>query len=185
MNKQTIRSAIHSKNIKVDPTQRLLYESHVAQEIELMAEFRDAHTIALFVALPDEISTLATINRWHAMGKKIALPVIAGEVMHFHAYSPDAMVVGGFNIPSPDTSSPLCQVVPPNEIDLMIVPGVSFTAVGDRLGRGGGYYDRYLSSPDISATTIGICYAHQIAATLPTEPHDIKVDRVIYPTLTD
>ncbi len=75
-----------------------------------------------------------------------------------------------------DVPSNLCD---PADIDLIVVPGVAFTAAGARLGRGRGYYDRYLSQPEMRAYTVGVCYAHQIVDALPSEPHDVAVERVI------
>ncbi len=67
----------------------------------------------------------------------------------------------------------------PTDVDLVIVPGVSFTANGDRLGQGGGWYDRFLPQRRAGVMTIGVCFAEQISATLPVEPHDVRVDAVV------
>ena len=68
---------------------------------------------------------------------------------------------------------------PPERIDLIVVPGTAFTRAGARMGRGRGYYDRYLSRPGFHARTVGVCYTHQLLDTLPVEPHDVPLDRVI------
>ncbi len=64
-------------------------------------------------------------------------------------------------------------------VDLILVPGLAFTKDGARLGRGGGYYDRLLANCPPRTRRIGICFAAQIVASLPTEPHDQRVERVI------
>lgn len=69
--------------------------------------------------------------------------------------------------------------VPAGEIDLVVCPGVAFTADGRRLGRGRGYYDRYLGDPVFRGFRVGVCYAHQLVDDLPVEPHDVRMDRVI------
>lgn len=66
----------------------------------------------------------------------------------------------------------------PEMLDLVVVPGVAFTREGARLGRGRGYYDRYLSRPGLRAFCIGVCFAHQLVDTLPVEPHDRTMDAV-------
>jgi 5-formyltetrahydrofolate cyclo-ligase len=71
------------------------------------------------------------------------------------------------------------QVVSPAEIAAIIVPGLAFTKRGQRLGRGGGYYDRYLASLPATTMKIGVCFALQIVETLPIEHHDQKMDVVI------
>jgi len=63
--------------------------------------------------------------------------------------------------------------------DVVVVPGLAFTAAGDRLGQGGGWYDRYLAQVRADCTAIGVCFAEQIADTLPVEAHDITMDHVV------
>ncbi|PIE34450.1 MAG: 5-formyltetrahydrofolate cyclo-ligase [Ilumatobacter coccineus] len=67
----------------------------------------------------------------------------------------------------------------PRQVDVVIVPGVGFTPDGDRLGQGGGWYDRFLAQLRPGTPTIGVCFAEQLQTTLPTEPHDVRVDRVV------
>jgi 5-formyltetrahydrofolate cyclo-ligase len=66
-----------------------------------------------------------------------------------------------------------------NEIDVILVPGVAFTRAGQRLGRGGGYYDRLLAALPASTVRLGVCFEMQLVAELPSEPHDMRVDAVI------
>lgn len=61
----------------------------------------------------------------------------------------------------------------------MIVPGVAFTLSGARLGRGKGFYDKYMSQSGFCASTIGVCYEEQLVPSLPCEPHDITVGEVL------
>jgi len=63
--------------------------------------------------------------------------------------------------------------------DVVVVPGLAFTAAGDRLGQGGGWYDRYLAQVRADCAAIGVCFAEQIADTLPVEAHDITMDHVV------
>ncbi|MFI3269579.1 MAG: 5-formyltetrahydrofolate cyclo-ligase, partial [Rikenellaceae bacterium] len=85
--------------------------------------------------------------------------------------------VGRFGILEPSGSTPVAA----SQIDVMIVPGVAFTRDGRRLGRGRGYYDRYLARPDFRATTMGVGFSHQLLRELPTEPHDRTLDRIVIP----
>ena len=71
-------------------------------------------------------------------------------------------------------------VVIPNSEGHRTTPSVvAFTADGRRLGRGRGYYDRYLGDPVFRGFRVGVCYAHQLVDDLPVEPHDVRMDRVI------
>ena len=79
-------------------------------------------------------------------------------------------------------TGPEFDALPPIDIatvEVMLVPGLAFTAEGLRLGRGGGYYDRLLAACAPQTSTIGVCFATQLVTTLPTEPHDRRVGRVV------
>lgn len=79
--------------------------------------------------------------------------------MRFYDYDPASMNdSGSFGISEPEATA-LCR---PEEIDFIIVPGVAFTAAGMRLGRGKGFYDKYLSQPGFRAFKAGVCYPHQV-----------------------
>lgn len=67
----------------------------------------------------------------------------------------------------------------PRSIDVVVVPGVAFTADGHRLGQGGGWYDRFLADVGDETATIGVCFQEQVVSAVPQEPHDISVHRVI------
>jgi 5-formyltetrahydrofolate cyclo-ligase len=74
--------------------------------------------------------------------------------------------------------------VPEDEVDpswpeVVIVPGLAFTPDGRRCGQGGGWYDRFLAELRDDCTTIGVCFAPQVVADLPTEPHDVVLDAVV------
>jgi 5-formyltetrahydrofolate cyclo-ligase len=63
--------------------------------------------------------------------------------------------------------------------DVVIVPGLAFTAAGDRLGQGGGWYDRFLSEVRADCVSIGVCFAEQLVDALPVEAHDVTLDHVV------
>jgi 5-formyltetrahydrofolate cyclo-ligase len=67
----------------------------------------------------------------------------------------------------------------PAVVDVVVVPGVAFTAGGERLGQGGGWYDRFLCRVGPGALSVGVCFAEQIVDELPVEEHDVRLDRVV------
>ena len=135
---------------------------------------QSAATIALFASLPDEIDTTQMIETL-AENASVVLPRLDGDNMDFYPYSPQSMHSGAMGISEPDGDTP----VAPSDIDVMILPGLAFTADGLRLGRGKGYYDRYMSREGFHAHTIGICHTVQLLDTLPVESHDKSIDEVI------
>ena len=69
--------------------------------------------------------------------------------------------------------------VEPGWPDVVIAPGLAFTGAGDRLGQGGGWYDRFLVGTRADCCVVGVCFAEQVVDTLPIEPHDIAMDHVV------
>jgi 5-formyltetrahydrofolate cyclo-ligase len=68
----------------------------------------------------------------------------------------------------------------PDRLDLMLIPGLAFTADGHRLGRGAGFYDRFLSTASGYTVKVGVCFAFQLLPEIPVECHDVKVDALVY-----
>ena len=84
------------------------------------------------------------------------------------------LVPGFMDIPEPTAS---CEPVDPQEVDLVLVPGVAFDRQGNRLGYGGGYYDRFLQQ--CAAPRVALAFATQLVDHVPTEPHDLRVHAVV------
>ncbi len=162
-------------NRALPAAERTAASERIFGAVERMAAFRAARCVALYCALPDEPATRSTIERWKAMGRRVVVPRVEGDAMRFFDWDPGQLAAGAFGIEEPAAGAVCC---PPGAIDLVAVPGVAFTAAGDRLGRGRGYYDRYLSQPAFRGFKVGVCYAHQLTETLPVEPHDVRMDAV-------
>ncbi len=142
----------------------------------LSSRLTEAKTVALYSALPDEISVTHLLAGW--LGKKrVVLPVVEGSEMVFREYTgPECLRRGAFGIAEPRGTN----IVAPDEIDVMLVPGVAFDASGGRLGRGGGFYDRYLSQPAAARIyKVGVCRAAALVPEVPVEPHDVRMDEVL------
>lgn len=77
--------------------------------------------------------------------------------------------------PDPDAVDP----IDPESVDVVVVPGLAFTADGRRLGQGGGWYDRFLARTRSDCSSVGVAFDVQIVDDLPTEPHDVPVDLVV------
>jgi 5-formyltetrahydrofolate cyclo-ligase len=174
-NKLEIRREVRRRIKELDAAARASAASKIFSTIELGEPFRRARCIAFFASMGDEVPTSEALLRWRDMGKHIVVPRVEGDIMRFYDYDPATMQTGAFGIEEPmgDTE------IDPAAIDLIIVPARAFTTKGDRLGRGGGYYDKYMSREGFAAYKIGIAFSCQIFDSLPTLPHDIVVDEVI------
>lgn len=174
MNKQEIRHQMRQFNLGLSPEVRQETSARLFGHIEQLAAFASAHTVALFASLPDEPDTAESLARW-SRSKRVVVPRVEGDIMQFYDYDPAAMECGAFGIAEPQASVP-CD---PSDIDLIVVPGTAFTAAGDRMGRGRGYYDKYLSLEGFHAYKAGVCYRHQVIEELPSEPHDVRMNCLI------
>ena len=158
-----------SDSEKADKSALIL--SNVAQ-LEVVER---AEVVALYASLPDEVQSFALIEQL-SKTKRVVLPRVAGDEMDFYAYAPQSLKVGAFGIEEPQGA----EVVAPEQIDVIIVPGVAFTEGGKRCGRGKGYYDKYLSREGFRAVKVGVCYKEQLVEDIPNEPHDIVMDYMIF-----
>ncbi len=175
MEKNELRRWMRRMNRAVPPEVRAAASKAIFEGVERSEAFRQARCVGLFCALADEPSTEGVAARWAATGRRVVVPRVEGDAMRFFDYDPQHLMCGAFGIEEPAADATLC---PPEAIDLLVVPGVAFTAAGDRMGRGRGYYDRYLSCAAFRGRTVGVCYAHQLVASLPVEPHDVRMDEV-------
>lgn len=140
-------------------------------------EYSKADIIFTYVSLDPEPDTKGIIHAAFVNGKKVAVPKCTGKgVMEFYFIkSPSDLIEGKFGISEPDTQK--CKKATPTEKSLCIVPALSFDAKGYRLGRGGGYYDRFLK--DFKGKSAGFCYNSFLRLSLPQESFDIPVDIIV------
>lgn len=172
--KTEIRRTVRRRIAGLTAEQRSAKSASIEKMLSDCDAIRGASVVALYASLADEPQTrglIEILSRTHT----VVLPRVAGDDMDFYEYSPDCMAVGAFGIEEPAGG----RAVSPDEIDVIIVPATAYTADGTRLGRGRGYYDRYMSRRGFRATKIGVCFAEQIVEHIPAEPHDIAVDTVV------
>ena len=171
--KKALRRVVRADIAKLSAEEKRSLSADIFSSIEALKEVKEASVIALFASLSDEPQTAEIIAKF-SKTKRIVLPRIEGEEMNFYDIA-DGLQSGAFGIMEPISTTP----IEPSEIDVMILPGVAFTSHGARLGRGKGFYDKYLSHNSFRAYTIGVCYPCQVVKSIPTEEHDKMLDRVI------
>lgn len=134
-------------------------------------------TIGLYYPLPHEVNLLPLLSAYPQ--HRFAFPRCLKEhLMEFRLVSDPAADTepAAMGIPAPKRSQAL---VTPQELDLLIVPGVAFTAKGERLGYGGGYYDRYIPRCP-QAKLLACAFREQLVAHLPTGPHDCRIPCLLH-----
>ncbi len=140
--------------------------------LEKSVAFMMADKILMYHSLPDELSTIDFIDKWHTR-KHFFLPRVNGVNLDVLPYDRTRLQYGSFHIEEP-TGDDIEDI---DNIELIIVPGIAYDNRGNRVGRGKGYYDRLLSRT--KATKIGIGYDFQLVDEIDSEPHDITMDIVI------
>ena len=137
-----------------------------------------AQTIMLYASMTEEIDLVPFMETLLADGRRIVLPEITGrgtmEARELPAM--DALTDGVFGIATPDPMRG--GIVPPEEIDVIIVPGAAFAADGGRLGLGGGYYDRFLPRAR-NAVRLVLAFDFQIVPDVPMGAQDARVDVIL------
>lgn len=193
MNKQELRKEI--RNRKRQFTQDQLGELSLSaiSQLRKHPKVMSAHTLLLYYSLPDEVNTHEWIDELVAQGKRVLLPVVVDDKdMVIREYSgKHDLAEGSFHI-----MEPIGKLFPEEkypEIEVAIIPGMSFDDAGHRLGRGKGYYDRFLAklrgmkgnkserkeADGTEVYKIGICFGFQKLQEIPFESHDIVMDEVV------
>ncbi|MGM9847249.1 MAG: 5-formyltetrahydrofolate cyclo-ligase [Muribaculaceae bacterium] len=173
--KASIRKRMRELKKLLTDSQKSFAEQSVIEQIESLKEFAKAEKVLLYYSLPDELPTHEMAARW-SKTKSIYLPRVAGEDMEILPYSADSLASGSFSISEPQKG----DILNPHLLDLVIVPAVAFDRHGNRVGRGKGFYDRFLT--DLNVIKIGICYDFQIVEEIESSSHDIPVDMLVVAT---
>ena len=154
-----------------------MYSQQILDQLEKMTCFCEAKTVLLYYPIQNEVNVLPLVKKYKHE-KTLLFPVSHRYGMTVHPYAGNKnMHRGKFCIPEPTT--PAYE----GEIDLVIVPAVAFDAKGRRLGRGGGYYDRFIKKLT-HAVLVGVGYDFQLVDEVPAARHDQRVHRIILPSKT-
>ena len=178
MDKKELRQFIRNEKRQYSSSQLEELSLSVLSQLNGNEHLQRAETILMHYSLPDEVNTHVYIDQLLEQGKKILLPeVIDGENMVIREYTgKHDLKEGAFHIMEPIGS--LFPEERYHEINLAIIPGMAFDAKRNRLGRGKGYYDRFLQKIH-QVYKIGICFPFQLIDKIPTEETDIKMDDIM------
>lgn len=140
--------------------------------------YLQAGTVMAYAPIKDEVSLYPLLENCLKENRKLAIPLITGKghMEAVHVPSLDVLTEGAYGILT--VAEEKRQLLSPELIDCVIVPGAAFSIRGDRLGLGAGYYDRFLERCT-EAARIALAFSCQVANELPIEPHDVKMDMII------
>ena len=181
MTKKECRTQLRETWKSLRPEEIEKISGEICKNIRKLIEWQNSGTVFAYLSFGREICLDSLIGESLAAGKEVAVPLIeSSSTMTFRSlkqWSPGEFVLNRWGIREPRKDSP---VVIPDKQGLILVPGLGFTKKGERMGRGGGYYDRYLSKADLSGTLLlGITCNACLRDFIPTEEdRDRNVDMI-------
>ena len=180
--KKELRTAMKARLAAVSKDETLRASKSVLAQLESLEQWKRAEIVLAFLSMKDEINTIPILNAAQEQGKTFAVPRVVGPDLVFYqlSYLEKDVAPGAFGILEP--VSGLCPVAVETLSEhhsVALVPGLAFDKENFRLGRGKGFYDRFLASAGDSLYKIGIGYSFQLVEKVPREPHDKALDLVI------
>lgn len=150
----------------------------ITEKLLSLEAVQKARTVFAYAAMEDEVQTEPLIASLLDRGKRVAIPLVIGKRAMEAALVPsmDAMETGAYGILT--VRAERREILVPQEIDCVIVPGVAFGLDGSRLGMGGGYYDAFLPKAE-RAVRVAAAFQCQISEDIPSLPYDCGVDWIV------
>lgn len=171
LRKTELRTQIRTRRNALTPEAVRVASVGVAERVSALV--RPDAVVAFFAGVRGEIAVGPELLD---VGAAAFPRVIGAGEMGFHAVDQSPSALGTYGIPEPVLSDP---GVKPEQIDVLLVPGLAFTREGARLGQGGGFYDRFMPKLRSGTPRIGLCHSWQVLDDLPTGPHDVGVTHVV------
>ena len=155
--------------------QRLKWSQKIMERVLSLDAYARAQAIFCFASMPTEPQTIPLLTRMIDEGKQVYLPIprVLGQMDAVPLRAVDELRRGKYGIMEPLGGEPIA----PEALDLILLPGAAFDRGGGRLGRGGGFYDRYLASTH--ALTVGLAFELQLMNAVPRDAHDLPVQMVV------
>ena len=175
--RRELRLALRSRREELSDDDLAAAAMAVTARLVRVAALRRAEVVAGYRAVRGEVDVDAVLTLLIDAGATVTVPRVVGEHLQFVEWHPgDPAEPGSFGIPEPRSG----RTVPLTRHDVVLAPLVAFDAEGQRLGQGGGFYDRALAGPgDAKPLVIGVAHAFQRVEQIPVEPWDVPLDAVV------
>lgn len=179
--KKILRKEIATKREELSKAERDKLSHEVVQKFLQTSFYANAKSIMAYASMPEEIQLNELFDDAFAKEKKMSIPFIVGRGTMRPVWLPskEVLEVGDFGILT--VRKDLRKFTDIKELDCVIVPGAAFDLKGNRLGKGGSYYDKFLKLA-VNAKKVALAFDFQIMDEVPIEPHDTPVDLIITPT---
>ena len=155
---------------------------NVLTKLECLEQWKKSDIVLAFLSMDDEIDTVPILRRVLEQGKMLAVPKVAGDDLVFYQITDikKDTAPGAFGILEPVPGLPEMNIKTlSGRHSVALVPGLAFDKENFRLGRGKGFYDRFLASAGDSVYKVGIGYSFQLVERVPKEEHDSQLDLLI------
>lgn len=179
--KRDLRKQVLSRRDALSAAQRSSLSGKITARLIALPAYHAARCVMAYMSIGSEFETAAFVSHVGAHGKALVLPRAPRGNRALELYAvrdPERELAAGvWNIPEPRPD--LCRPARPEEIDFVLVPGVAYTARCERLGYGGGFYDRLIAGFSRRPSLVAAAFSLQIVPLLPLSPTDQAVDEVI------
>ena len=177
--KKILRKEINARLATLSVEDRVNLSRVTVEKFLAHNVYKNSSIIMAYLSTLEEIQLQEFLSTALNDGKILAVPFISGREMYAAILpSLDALEVGAYKILT--IRRDVRKIIDAEKIDCVIVPGIAFDVKGHRLGKGGGYYDKFLSRA-FNAKKVALAYDFQIVDNVPVEPHDLSVDFIITP----
>jgi 5-formyltetrahydrofolate cyclo-ligase len=176
MDKQTLRRQIRELKRAMTEEQIVSASCRLGEKFAASELYKKARTIYGYLPYNQEVRTVPMLQRALDERKRVAVPKCYGDEMRFIYLDDLSQVESGYcGIPEPIADGPVAD----DPTALVLMPGLAFTERGERMGYGGGFYDKFLAA-EPNHPTLALCYDFQMVDFIPTEAYDIPVDCVLW-----
>lgn len=178
--KKILRREIKSRLATLSEDARINFSHTVTEKFLSHSIYRKSKILMAYFSTAEEIQLQKFLSTALSDGKILSVPFIEGREMHAVILPElDAVEIGAYGILTVESSAR--KIIDAEKIDCIVTPGLAFDAKGNRLGKGGGFYDKFLNRA-VNAVKIALAFDEQIVENVPIEPHDVKVDFILTPT---
>lgn len=173
MDKVTLRNKMIQKRLDLSSEEHITKSNLIISKLKQHPDFINAKILGIYVSFKNEVDTIVLIQEI-IKTKKVSVPKTNHHEMDFYLIdSLEELKLGTYGILEPHNN----RLIDKNKIDLLIVPIVAYDRNNNRLGYGGGFYDRYLK--DYHGSIIGLAFAFQQVKNLPVESYDLPIKTII------
>ena len=176
MDKTILRKKMKEQKRSMTQEQIIRASERLGELFASCEPYRKANTIYFYLPYNQEVRTVPMLERALLEGKRVAVPKVYGDEMRFiYIENLSGIAPGSFGIPEPVADGPVAD----DPTALVLMPGLAFDRQGNRMGYGGGFYDKFLNQ-EPNHPTVALCYEFQMQPSLPVEAYDVPVDLVLW-----